>query len=261
MVKVQPGSPWRVPAAAQQNAWDAAAEDYQRRERSGGGGDRRGPILSGVLRVKNVSGADRRRYEVLSLDGDLALDAVDRENMWLEATVAAAPQRLFVVLLEPIKSNNIGPAQINGICPALVNVTNDAHRRATLIASEDRFTSNLTGPVQILYLPSGTGEKTCIVNLSNRAAVKLYGFTPAGGIAAATKSSDTISPGSASCDVWYYDHATSDYVPLEDSGTTQVTETVYNPFPTAITGTRWISFSEDDDGLITIDAEACEAFA
>jgi hypothetical protein len=36
--------------------------------------------------------------------------------------------------------------------------------------------------------------------------------------------------------------------------------TVYNPWPDAIAGNRLISFSRDRDGLLTIDAEACNAF-
>jgi hypothetical protein len=36
--------------------------------------------------------------------------------------------------------------------------------------------------------------------------------------------------------------------------------TVYNPWPDAIVGDRLMSFGLDQDGLLTIDAEACNAF-
>lgn len=259
MGSVKAGQQWRPPKAVQQNGWDAAAQDYSRRVLS----DPKGIWAEyWPVKLQNVSGAARRQYEVVSLDGTFLLDPVTRQNIWLEGDVASTPQRLFGVLLEAAKDDAIVRAQISGVCPALVNVTNDGHRRATLIASEDRFTSSVGGPVQIIHKPTGTGEKLCVVNLSNRTGVKLYGMTPAGGIPAATKSSDTISPGSSAVvEMWYYDWATADYIPMVNSSAVQLTETVYNPWPTDISGDRWISFSEDDDGLLTVDNEACEEFA
>jgi len=81
---------------------------------------------------------------------------------------------------------------------------------------------------------------------------KRYGFTPSGGIAAATLSSGKITPGSAVIDEWRWNG--TEY---EDSGEDI---TVYNPWPDAIVGDRLMSFGLDQDGLLTIDAEACNAF-
>ena len=81
---------------------------------------------------------------------------------------------------------------------------------------------------------------------------KSYGFTGSGGIPAATLSAGKITPGSATVDVWRWDGSV-----YEDSGDDA---TVYNPWPDAILGDRLISFSLDRDGLLTIDAEACNAF-
>ena len=80
---------------------------------------------------------------------------------------------------------------------------------------------------------------------------KRFGFTGSGGIDAATLSSSQITPGSASVTEWRWNgtvYEASDAV------------TVYNPWPDAIVGNRLISFSLDQDGLLTIDAEACNAF-
>ena len=80
---------------------------------------------------------------------------------------------------------------------------------------------------------------------------KRFGFTGSGGIDAATLSSSQITPGSASVTEWRWNgtvYEASDAV------------TVYNPWPDTIVGNRLISFSLDQDGLLTIDAEACNAF-
>jgi len=88
---------------------------------------------------------------------------------------------------------------------------------------------------------------------------KRHGFTPSGGIPEATKSGDTITPGSATVDEWEFDWDSMKYVPLlKDS--VQVEVTVYSEWPGDIRGDTWISFSHDDDGLLTIDNEACEDF-
>jgi hypothetical protein len=81
---------------------------------------------------------------------------------------------------------------------------------------------------------------------------KRYGFTGSGGIPAATLSGGEITPGSASVDEWRWDGTK-----YSDSGDDV---TVYNPWPDTIVGNRLISFSLDRDGLLTIDAEACNAF-
>lgn len=260
MRKVQRGQTWRPPTAVEHNATAEATEWYLRNKRLSQPSDPNSNVWP--VKLQNISGTDYRQYDTLALTGNFILDEVTHEAIWLEADIISTPARLYGVLIDPAAgSDGIARARISGVCPAYVDVISDAHRRAFLDASSGTLTSSLTGPVQLLSTPEGTGEQLLAVNLSNRAAVKLYGFSKTGGIAAATKTSDTITCGSASVDVWTYDWANSQYVPLKDSGDTQVTVTVYNPWPAAITADRWISFSEDDDGRLTIDAEACTTHA
>lgn len=260
MRKVQRGQTWRPPTATEHNATAEATEYYLRNKRLSQPSDPNSSVWP--VKLQNISGTDYRQYDTLALTGNFILDEVTHEAIWLEANVISTPARLFGVLIDPAGgSDGIARAKISGVCPAYVDVVSDAHRRAFLDANSGTLTSNLTGPVQLLSTPDGTGEQLLAVNLSNRAKVKLHGFAPGGGISAATKSSDTISPGSASVAVWIYDHATSDYIPLTDSGGSAVSVTVYNEWPTEVAASAWITFSEDDDGLITVDNEQCEAFA
>ena len=221
------------------------------------------PDRTWPFRLQNVADEGYRRYDTLAINGNFALEPSEltHHGMWLESDIITTPARLYGVLAEPVEVDGVARAWISGPCPAFIDIINDAHRRAFLDENEGTLTSSVSGPVQIISIPTtGTGEKLCVVNLSNRASPKLYGFAPVGGIDAATKSGDTITPGSATCNVWYFDHATGDYVPMEDSGASQVTAVVFNPWPTNVSASAWITFSEDDDGLLTVDNEACEAF-
>ena len=91
---------------------------------------------------------------------------------------------------------------------------------------------------------------------------KRFAMTPTGGIPRATMNlaGDQITPGSETCELWSWDPIVGAYTKLLDGVGAQVALTIRNPWPTAINGDRLITFSEDDDGLLTVDAEACEAF-
>ena len=257
--KVSPGQQWRPDKAPARNAIADTVERVLGRNYLGTG--KKGnyvPLPTDVIMIKNDSGAARRQYEVLSLTGSFVLDDVTREQLWLNATVASTAQRLFAVLLEPVKDEGYAIAQVSGVCPALVNVVSASHTRASLIASEDRLTSNMIGPVVIKHKPSGTGEKLCVVNLSNPAAVKLTLKTPSGGISAGNWGTgcDEFTPNKALCNVYTWDESAEKWKELLD-GTTNVTEYVYNPSTTAIAGDTLITASTDEDGLLTLLTEDC----
>jgi hypothetical protein len=63
--KVQSGDPLRIPAATF-NTFIDAARDFQQRTRQMGQKDRPSARHSGIIHVRNDSGTDRSRFEVLS---------------------------------------------------------------------------------------------------------------------------------------------------------------------------------------------------
>lgn len=91
---------------------------------------------------------------------------------------------------------------------------------------------------------------------------KRFAMSPVGGIPKGSMSLDgnTLTPGSAGCQIWSWLPDIGAYKKLRDGVGALVSLTIYNPWPTAINANRLITFSEDDDGLLTVDAEACEAF-
>ena len=136
--------------------------------------------------------------------------------------------------------------------PMIALVDSDYAVGTEIGVAQDSFVlaSGYTGYIMLGDYDSATGTAR-VARITASGHKKRYGFTGAGGIAAATLSSSQITPGSASVTEWRWNgtvYAAGDAV------------TVYNPFPDAIVGDRLISFSLDQDGLLTIDAEACNAF-
>jgi hypothetical protein len=219
-----------------------------------------------IVKVGNDTATGLLPGTVLQLENELTCDDSTAPKLhppMFKGVRPTSPGARFAVLLQPCPAKyndvrSVTVAQVSGVCIATINIVNDAHTRAGPTTDQHYLTSSMTGPVEILFKPTGTGQKQCHVRLSTRAGIKVFGFTGSAGIAAATLVSDEVTPSSASVDVWTLQ--SGKYAPLKDSSATQVTVTVSNPWPDAIIGDRLISFSEDDEGLVTVDAEACNAF-
>src|SRR5262245_52991455 len=114
-----------------------------------------------LLTVKNNSGADRRRGEVLEFSGSPLTDYSAGE-LWLGGFIPMLANA-FGVLLNPIPAGAFGnrDCQTNGCCLGLVNVTNETHKFARVQAGNCVLQSGTYGPVRILHKPGGLGEKTC----------------------------------------------------------------------------------------------------
>jgi hypothetical protein len=128
-----------------------------------------------LVTVKNDSGAARRRGEVLEFT-DLAFTNLDGGHGWLVGGEPAL-ENGFGVLLNPIPDGKLGneDCQISGACIALVDVSDEGHQYAEVVAGEYVLQSAASGPVRIVWKPSGTGEKTCFVMLGQAPAdPKIY---------------------------------------------------------------------------------------
>jgi hypothetical protein len=117
------------------------------------------------ITVKNISGSDRRRGEIVQFAGsplDLSLG-----ELWLAGGPVTNLANGFGVLLNPLSSGKFGnrDCQVAGSCLALVNVTDANHQMATPVFGSHVLQSTDAGPVRILHKPLGTGEKTCAVLL------------------------------------------------------------------------------------------------
>lgn len=123
------------------------------------------PRETDIIKAKNTSGAARRLGEILRISGK-AIETVTDENKWLLG-VEPTDDGYFGILKEPAVNNGLASLQVSGCCMALVNVTDETHTRATAVEGEYVLQSGGNGPIELMYAPTGIGEKTCLVKFDS----------------------------------------------------------------------------------------------
>jgi hypothetical protein len=118
-------------------------------------------VPSDVVEAENTATVDIRQGEVLEMT-DKVIEP-SRGNIWLKGDVPSANGVTVGIAIRPIKKNAIDKIQITGVTMALVNVTDTSHGRASVESSKAVLQSSADGPFRVLYKPSGTGEKECVV--------------------------------------------------------------------------------------------------
>lgn len=264
MPKVMPGQPWRPQKAPEVNRTLAATDLSGRRSVNVD----RGPSVGGniptaAVQIKNDCGEDRDRYDCL-LISDHALDDPDQLQPMLVGDAVDSPADVVAILQEPIIDGSYGLAHCAGCCWAYVDIDSTSgldHTRCIPAAADYQLQSAFSGPHRILWQPGTTGKQLCFVQLW-APQTPLYALTRGSGIPAATVSgtgeSMTITPGSATCSLFYWDEVNGRWAILKRSGTA-VDATIYNNW-TAIVGEdaeAIIKVSCADDGKLTVDSEMC----
>lgn len=119
--KVQSGDPLRIPAETF-NTFVDTARDFKSRRQSR---TRKSQVefrQTGIVPVKNNSGADRERFDVLGIDRPIFTPNDSLTSFQNQvAFVGVTPTEVdhlgrFVVLMEPVQSGAIGQACISGVC-------------------------------------------------------------------------------------------------------------------------------------------------
>jgi hypothetical protein len=124
------GDRWN-PTASVLNGWQDAS-DYVRDLERGGGSDAipMGLIRGDVLPVKNNSGADRGRFDIVGLDTPIFTPSQNqdlfcsRPGLLGVSPVLANHLAKFAVFLRPVPQGKMGPALISGVVPCKVKVEN-----------------------------------------------------------------------------------------------------------------------------------------
>lgn len=162
--KASPGSPFKPPAARIWNNMVDAGRAHADSLLNGGAANPIRPRETDIIKAKNNSGALRRTGEILRISGK-AIEIVTDENKWLLG-VEPTDDGYFGILKEPAEISGIASLQVSGCCMALVNVTDVDHKRATSADGDYVLQSGDDGPIEILFAPDGTGEKTCVVRFA-----------------------------------------------------------------------------------------------
>lgn len=169
--KVRPGDALEIPAAGYNAFVDAARAEQMRRQginRSA----KPGFAQTGIVLVKNNSGADRGRFDVLGVDAPIFTptdnpDSFKNDRAVKGVTPATANHTgNFVILLEPLKSGKIGAAVASGVCVAKVNVTDSDHEYADVADGQAGYlASGDSGVARIMWKESGTGLKWAMIRI------------------------------------------------------------------------------------------------
>lgn len=185
------------------NDWNdclAAAEAYKTGVLGSARDNRWGFPPHGMVLLKNSTGVDRSRFEILGL-GDPVWTPTENLSEFQnsiafdgEAVAIASHFGKFAVLMEAVRSGAFGLAVIHGVCNVQIDVVNEAHEFADIEdAASDTLKSYTAGSAKILWKEAGTGDKWARVLLNASSGITLWRFVLNAAFAG--------SPSSASCDL------------------------------------------------------------
>jgi len=176
--KVRAGESWR-PDAKAHNAFVDAAQYVQRLQQTQAGNPVRGLWSGDVVQVKNMSGADRDRFDVLEIANVFPTPAANLGGFKAgRVFYGYVPGNVnnVVVLLEPIKSGKIGAALVSGICPVKVSF---AYQDQPYADYKDGDPTALLGGeggvAKVLWKENGTGVLWAVVRLGSPSYPTLFG--------------------------------------------------------------------------------------
>lgn len=122
------------------------------------------PIDPTIVKLYNGSGAGIGAGEVLTI-GAKRLTTLERDKLWFTGSTPTIPTtNLWGCAVRPVPSASIGDFRIMGavMCPVVIN---DAQHVFADIAHNSTTLESGWHGARIMYKPSGTGEKTCVLML------------------------------------------------------------------------------------------------
>jgi hypothetical protein len=131
---------------------------------------------SGIVKVRNASGADRGRFAVLGLTEPIILPAANEPEFKRQVTFEGViPSKSdhkgkFAVLLEPVAAGKIGLAVVAGVVPVRLQVDPaKLYDCAEIIDGSTQALANLPhGSARVLWVEvSGSTERWAVVRLDD----------------------------------------------------------------------------------------------
>ena len=207
--KLPPGSPV---TAFSISAYNDMLDMLQRDSAARRGGTH--PLLrnTGIVRVKNDSGADVSWLGVLGIDAPLYTPTDNLDEFKSRVILSCDTPDIddhpgkWCVAAGAIADGEMGLAFVSGVCPAIINVVDAAHPCVDIADADDELNSGWWGAGQILWQETGTGS-------GKRALIRI-GNPPVSGPVFWGKLDGTLSQGgSATVSLW-----TGSGASLSDSG-------------------------------------------
>jgi hypothetical protein len=170
---VQPGDPFEIRSQTFNTIIDATRAFV----RSKHDRDRESQRIfhqTGIVLVKNASGDDRKRFDVLGINAPIISPDDNIEEFKNRVTFKCSKPKeskhfgKCVVLLEPIGKNEIGRAVVAGVTVARVEIVDPRDRCADIETdTTNNLVSDKSGSAQILWADGTSGVVWAIVRLSN----------------------------------------------------------------------------------------------
>jgi hypothetical protein len=162
---------------------------YKRRKALGEGGapPTATPINNCVVWVRNNTGSDLRRGEVVELNGGL-LNPQDPRYLPFSGAMPNLERVGWGITLQQIPSGSIDDCLLLGVCIAYVVITDESHQYAERVSGSNVLRSTSRGPAKILQKMPNTGsvpaERECVVQLMDEGGdsvelVEVHHPTPA----------------------------------------------------------------------------------
>ncbi len=174
------------------NAFVEAARYTKGQRQSLGRSATRDVPQTGIVRVKNCSGEDRDRFDVLGID-EVFPQPSDNPSAFKAGPVlhGVTPNKekhcgRFVILLEPVKSDGIVSACIAGLTVARINIEEDEDwiQSADIADGEaSELKAKVQGSAKILWREEGSGTVWAVVRLSNHQPNHYLAKVPQRGLA------------------------------------------------------------------------------
>ena len=234
---ISAGDPYPRSAEAR-NAWNEMLH-WWKTQRGGGPPLKQVMRQTGIIEIKNTSGYDRDRFDVLGID-DVFPDPTENLKRFKNMpalhgiTPALASHRgKFAILLKPADDGKLVHAVVAGVTVAKVNITDVNHQYAEVKDGDaTSLASSACGSALILWIESGTGVKWAVIRMGNDYS----------GASVPCECKTALVPG-GSCDVYFRDWNGSAYVTDESSY-----ETAYDVLGEYRGRARDDMTSPDDDG-------------
>lgn len=131
-----------------------------------------------TIRIRNDTGEALPKYSVLQ-PGDYLLTELNPRRLFYAGVKPTAGGAFVGVLQWTAGSGDIIEAQVSGVCPVRVDVTDITHTHASVVEDETDLTSNTAGPFRMLGTRTGTGvqEVVCVIDAAGSVDSYYYSTT------------------------------------------------------------------------------------
>ena len=171
MFPAAPGDPLKI-SASDYNAAVEAGRQWMRQRRLGVGGQVDTPAINhGLIWIRNSTSGSLSRGAVVELSTPI-VDTLTPRVLWLDGIVRAGFDPVCAVVLDPVSQLGIVPALMSGVCLADVDIIDADNTHARVVPGSTQLRGDFGGYCRIVYKPTGTGVKTCVVQVGETRTVR-----------------------------------------------------------------------------------------